>query len=196
MIKSLALSLSHSLYPSLSIYLSVSSLSGCKIKQLLINCTRQNVITQISTELLGGQFLILNFSFTLYSIYCISFHGFDQYFIKSSVERNIECRIFKLFFNLLRNWWKYRAVVVAQLPTPEVRGSNPVIGKKLYLYHLFTVNCIEKTKIKKNESGNGPFAKTVGNISVQMDQWFNVRRMWMIGKSGLSKFYVPANELA
>ena len=87
-------------------------------------------------------------------------------------------------------------MVVAQLPTPEVRGSNPVIGKKLYLYHLFTVNCIEKTKIKKNESGNGPFAKTVGNISVQMDQWFNVRRMWMIGKSGLCKFYVPANELA
>ena len=102
MIKALALSISLSLTPCLSIYLSVSSLSGCKIKPLLINCTRQNVITQISTELLGGQFLILNFSFTLYSIYCISFHGFDQYFIKSSVERNIECRIFKLFYNLLQ----------------------------------------------------------------------------------------------
>ena len=33
------------------------------------------------------------------------------------------------------------------LPTPEVRGSIPVIGKKLYL--AFSVNCIEKTKIKK-----------------------------------------------
>ena len=39
-------------------------------------------------------------------------------------------------------------MVVAQLvkrslPTPEVRGSNPVIGKIVYV----TVNCIEKTKI-------------------------------------------------
>ena len=45
-----------------------------------------------------------------------------------------------------------RAVVVAQLverllPIPEVRGSNPVISK-IYIEH-FTVNCIEKTKIKK-----------------------------------------------
>ena len=49
-----------------------------------------------------------------------------------------------------------RAVVVAQLvewllPTPEVRGSNPVISKKLY--SMFTVNCIEKTKIKKKRLG-------------------------------------------
>ena len=45
-----------------------------------------------------------------------------------------------------------RAVVVPQLverslPTPEVHGSNPVIGKKIHL--MFSVNCIEKTKIKK-----------------------------------------------
>ena len=33
------------------------------------------------------------------------------------------------------------------LPIPEVRGSNPVIGKKLY--RTLTVNCIVKTKIKK-----------------------------------------------
>ena len=37
----------------------------------------------------------------------------------------------------------------------EVCGSNPVIGK-IYIEH-FTVNCIEKTKIKKKETGNGPF---------------------------------------
>ena len=46
------------------------------------------------------------------------------------------------------------AVVVAQsversLPTPEVRGSNPVISIHFYMEHLDTVNCIEKTKIKK-----------------------------------------------
>ena len=45
------------------------------------------------------------------------------------------------------------AVFVAQLvegslPTPEVRGSNPVIGK-LYLYYLYSVNCFEKMKIKE-----------------------------------------------
>ena len=50
-----------------------------------------------------------------------------------------------------------RAVVVAKLkewslPTPEVYGSNPVISN-IYIEHLFTVNCIEKTKIKKKRPG-------------------------------------------
>ena len=49
-----------------------------------------------------------------------------------------------------------RAVVVAQLvkrslSIPEVRGSSPVIGK--HLYWTFTVNCINKTKIKKKRPG-------------------------------------------
>ena len=53
-----------------------------------------------------------------------------------------------------RNW----GVVVAQvvdrsLPTPEVHCSNPVIGKNFI--HLFTVNFIKKTKMKKKEAGNG-----------------------------------------
>ena len=48
------------------------------------------------------------------------------------------------------------AVVVAQLveqllPILEVRCSNPVIGK-IYIEH-FTVNCVEKTKIKKKRPG-------------------------------------------
>ena len=50
-------------------------------------------------------------------------------------------------------WW---AVVVAQLvewslPIPEVRGSNPVIGKNLFIYwtFVFCQLCVEKTKIKK-----------------------------------------------
>ena len=50
-------------------------------------------------------------------------------------------------------------MVVAQLverllPTPEVRGSKPVISKK---FNSTFVNCFEKTKIK--ETGNGPFKK-------------------------------------
>ena len=49
--------------------------------------------------------------------------------------------------------YAYGAVVVAQLversiPKPEVRGSNPVIGKKIILYieHLLTVNCVLKRR--------------------------------------------------
>ena len=34
----------------------------------------------------------------------------------------------------------------------EVRGLNPVIGK-IYIERLFTVNSIEKTKIKKKRPG-------------------------------------------
>ena len=50
-----------------------------------------------------------------------------------------------------------RAVAVAQLVEQslsilEVRSLNPVMGK-IYIEHLFTVKCIEKTKIKKT----GPF---------------------------------------
>ena len=38
-------------------------------------------------------------------------------------------------------------MVERSLPIPEVRGSNPVIGKNIQL--TFTVNSIEKTKINK-----------------------------------------------
>ena len=53
-------------------------------------------------------------------------------------------------------------MVVAQLvgwslPIPEVRCSNPVIGKNLY--QTLTVNCIEKTKIKKKRPGMAIFYK-------------------------------------
>ena len=52
----------------------------------------------------------------------------------------------KLFSQTKSNEW---AVVVAQLVErllliPEVCGSNPVIGKNLFIYieHLLTVNCV------------------------------------------------------
>ena len=35
----------------------------------------------------------------------------------------------------------------------EVRSTNPVI-RKFYVGHLFTVNCVEKTKINKQVAGN------------------------------------------
>ena len=43
-------------------------------------------------------------------------------------------------------------LVERSLLIPKVRGSNLVIGK-IYVGHLFTVNCIEKTKIKKKRPG-------------------------------------------
>ena len=51
-----------------------------------------------------------------------------------------------------------KAVVVAQSimrphSTPEVRGSNPVIGKLLYVEHLCTVYCIEKNENQEKEAG-------------------------------------------
>ena len=54
-----------------------------------------------------------------------------------------------------------RGSVVAQLVerlllTFEVRGSNPVIGK-FYIEHLFTLNYIEKTKIKEKRDMEWPF---------------------------------------
>ena len=47
--------------------------------------------------------------------------------------------------------------MVRLLPIPEVRGSNPVIGK--FLYWTFTVNCIEKTNLKKKRPGMTHFFK-------------------------------------
>ena len=49
--------------------------------------------------------------------------------------------------------------VVAQLvewslPTTEVLGSNSIIGE--IFIHVFTINCIEKTNLKKKEAGKGP----------------------------------------
>ena len=54
-----------------------------------------------------------------------------------------------------------REVVVAQLVEqplliPEVRGSDPVIGK-IYIDQLFTINCIEKKKINKKRPGMAHF---------------------------------------
>ena len=46
-------------------------------------------------------------------------------------------------------------LVEHSLPIPEVGSSNPVIG--IHLYWTFTVNCIEKTKIKKKRPGMAHF---------------------------------------
>ena len=53
--------------------------------------------------------------------------------------------------------WIFEVVAVAQLverslPKPEVHSSNPVVGKK-FIEHLFTINYIEKKKLKKKRPG-------------------------------------------
>ena len=52
------------------------------------------------------------------------------------------------------------SVVVAQLeerslPIPEVCGSNPVIGKKLFLLNICLLS--RKYENKEKEAGDGPF---------------------------------------
>ena len=62
-------------------------------------------------------------------------------------------------------------LVERSLPIPEVGGSNPVIGKNLFIYWTF-VYCqlwIEKTKIKKKEAGSGPFLKKLNSIEPSQD---------------------------
>ena len=46
--------------------------------------------------------------------------------------------------------------VERSLAIPEVRVANPVIGK-INIEHLFTVNCIEKTEIKKRPGKRLPY---------------------------------------
>ena len=62
------------------------------------------------------------------------------------------------------------AVVVAQLaerllPTPEIRGSNPDIGNKLFRMHICKLLSI-KDENKEKEARNGPiFLKKEGTIA-------------------------------
>ena len=60
-------------------------------------------------------------------------------------------------------------LVERSLPIPEIRGSNPVIGKNLFKNWTF-VNCqlcIEKDENKEKEAGNGPFFKNGAKIGAK-----------------------------
>ena len=64
------------------------------------------------------------------------------------------------------------AVAVAQLverslPIPEVRGLNPVIGKKLFILNICLLsNCVLKDENKEKEAWDGPlfFTKVIETI--------------------------------
>ena len=83
------------------------------------------------------------------------------YFIKLSQISS--STIFSKYWLLrvLANW----AVVVAQLvewllPIPEVRGSNPVIGKNLLISNICLLSTVYwKDENKEKEAGDGPFKK-------------------------------------
>ena len=68
-------------------------------------------------------------------------------------------------------------MIVAQLEElllqrSEVRGSNPVIAN-FYMEHMFTVNCIEKTKIKEKSPVMAHFLKTmVRECTAMLPKWF------------------------
>ena len=72
------------------------------------------------------------------------------------------------------------AQLVEQPPLiPEVHRPNPVIGK-IYIPHLFTVNCIEKTKIMKTGPGMAHFIKLI---------YFNLRIKPNDSKGNRVKFF-------
>ena len=56
-------------------------------------------------------------------------------------------------------------LVERSLAIPQVRCSNPVIDK-IYFEHLYTVNCIAKTKIKKKRPGMAVFFKKKHQIEI------------------------------
>ena len=102
-----------------------------------------------------------------YSVEC-NFHWImnSENYVFNEVHFGLE------IFKWLCKQCKTRAVVVVQLVEmllsyPEVSSWNPVIGKKLYW--LFTVNCIEKTKIKIKRPGKAHLKKNVTNVCLPFD---------------------------
>ena len=59
-------------------------------------------------------------------------------------------------------------LVERSLPIPEVRGLNPVIGKKIiYIEHLFTVNCVLKRRKYRKRGRDWPiFLKKTIEVSL------------------------------
>ena len=79
--------------------------------------------------------------------------------------RSFGLRCLSITINIqVKRQWAVALLVERSLPTPEIRGSNPVI-RKICIDHLFTVTCvfIEKKKIKKRGQGMDRFLKKALN---------------------------------
>ena len=110
------------------------------------------------------------------------------------VANRLRCQTFRGRENVFDSVWCFVVIRMAtlqmlcsgcvaqsverSLPIPEVRGSNPVISKNLFIHWTFVYCqlCIEKTKIKEKRPGMAHFLKK---------QWFYLcrrglgRRGWM-----------------
>ena len=75
-------------------------------------------------------------------------------------------------------------LVEQPLLIPEVRGSDPVIGK-IYIDQLFTINCIEKKKINKKRPGMAHFFLKKKKISTKITS----RQIWTNEDANLSTLF-------
>ena len=70
-------------------------------------------------------------------------------------------------------------LVERSLPIADVRGSNPVIGKKINIEQLYIVNFVLKRRKKKKEAGNGSFKKIllkgISSASPNIDECYYQR---------------------
>ena len=120
----------------------------------ILSCWRHRTLNRLKTLSAVITVFLMGHSRPLFLYFCL----FNTNRTSDHCKRIL---IFTFVLNkyLTNNW----EVVVAQLvewslPIPEIRGSNPDIDK-IYIEHLFTVSCAEKTKIKKKKTGMAHFFK-------------------------------------
>ena len=58
-------------------------------------------------------------------------------------------------------------IVDGRAVASDTRGPRFESSDRQYFIHVFCINCIEKTKIKIQEAGNGPLKKNTNHILVQ-----------------------------
>ena len=67
------------------------------------------------------------------------------------------------------------SVVEWSLPTPEVRGSNPVIGKFLYMAFVYLLSTVLEGENKEKGAGNSPFKKLMPIAAIQLTATCNTK---------------------
>ena len=64
--------------------------------------------------------------------------------------------------------WAVVCGSVGRAVASDTRSAVRIQSSAKFIEHLFAVNCIEKTKIKKTEAGNGPFKKRSRRTTTQV----------------------------
>ena len=119
----------------------VERLYDCKLR-------RHSPVDSSAPSILPPQVRVPSTPSMLFSIYKVQTVSFS---IEFECEKNENKQKRSQDWAIFLKKRNHCAVVVAQLverslPTPEVRCSNPVIGKNLFIEHLFTVNCVLKRR--------------------------------------------------